>query len=489
MIKINNKEKVIEEINKNKIENIFNVMPNISDKVLDYIEQNFKISELINEEFESKYKYESKITSALIVLSGIQSRMKQQFTISELPLALTSKEIINNLNMNISYDKKDGLLKEANIRAILEKYEQKDKTVINFNNYFINFFNKITKILLEKANIQSNIHILDCSILDVNLENENYEGSTITYKGGKKLRGYKIGTLRGVTSNGGVVEEIVMSTAKEHDFEMSKKMIEETTYLKKGDYLLEDRGFLDIELFKKLNRKGIYVIIPAKKNMEIYIEAVEQAKSAKNWVKHPNKKRKGQDITLVNDLQRAWLSETDKNKKIEKLNLDYKINCCVIRFDKEKNKSVLSDEEIISTDDKYAYACIITNNTDITCSEIIRLYEMRPEIEEDFRQLKDFWGLNNYKSTKYNIISFIIMVSLLGYNFYQLFKESEEGKEYIGKSLIVEERHGLYIVKGVRTAIVTEYYFSLFEQDELLDLYASLDKEKRELIKKYLTFS
>ena len=135
MIKINNKEKVIEEINKNKIENIFNVMPNISDKVLDYIEQSFKISELINEEFESKYKYESKITSALIVLSGVQSRMKQQFTISELPLALTSKEIINNLNMNISYDKKDGLLKEANIRAILEKYEQKDKTVINFNNY------------------------------------------------------------------------------------------------------------------------------------------------------------------------------------------------------------------------------------------------------------------------------------------------------------------------------------------------------------------
>lgn len=34
MIKINNKEKVIEEINKDKIENIFNVIPNILDKVL-----------------------------------------------------------------------------------------------------------------------------------------------------------------------------------------------------------------------------------------------------------------------------------------------------------------------------------------------------------------------------------------------------------------------------------------------------------------------
>ena len=166
--------------------------------------------------------------------------------------------------------------------------------------------------------------------------------------------------------------------------------------------------------------------------------------------------------------------------------MKYKINCCVIRFDKDKNKDILSDEEIISTDGKYAYACIITNDIELDCKEIIRLYEMRPEIEEDFRQLKDFWGLNIYKSTKYHIISFIILVSLIGYNFYQIYKESEEGKKYIGKSLIVEEKHGLYVVKGVRTAIVTKHYFGLFEQEELLDLYAELDKEKRQLIKQYL---
>ncbi len=79
------------------------------------------------------------------------------------------------------------------------------------------------------------------------------------------------------------------------------------------------------------------------------------------------------------------------------------------------------------------------------------------------------------------------MVSLIGYNFYQLYKESDEGKEYIGKSLIVEEKHGLYIVKGVRTAIITTHYFAIFEQNELLDLYADLDKSKRELVKKFLT--
>lgn len=483
MIKINNKERVVEEINENKIENMFNIIPNLSDKVLDYNQTNYNATSIINETFEDKRSYKSEIPVELFILSGVQSRMKQQFSISELPLALTSKEIINELGLNISYNQNECLLKESNIRAWLEKYESKE---LEFNNYFIKYFNSFTKKYLSITNITSNIHILDCSVLDVNLENENYEGSSITYKNGKKLRGYKIGTLRGVTPNGGVIEEICMSTAKDHDFKMSKDMVSNSEYLKAGDYLLEDRGFLDIEFFREINNKKINLIIPVKKNMEIYEVAINTAKENNNWIKHPNSKRKGQDITLITDLEGFWLTDDEKAKKPSKLELKYKINACVIRFDKKQNEDILTDDEIISTDEKYAYACIITNDTTLSCQEIIRLYEMRSEIEEDFRQLKDFWGLNNYRITKYNIISFVILVSLIGYNFYQVYKESEEGKKYINKSLIIEEKHGLYIVKGVRTAIITKHYFGIFEQDELLDLYANLDKEKRQLLKKYL---
>lgn len=486
MIKKNNKERVIEEIKENKIENVFNIIPNLSDKVLDYNQINFNIVDMIDNLFEDKRCYESDIKSSLFILSGVQSRMKQQFSISELPLALTSKQVINKTNYNIVYDKKQSILKEANIRAWLGKNGQSDKEIIEFDNSFINFFNCFTNIYLKTTNIICNTHILDCSILDVNLKNENYEGSTTTYKGGEKLRGYKIGMLRGITPNGGVIEEICMSTAKTHDFTMIENMILNSNYLKEGDYLLMDRGFLDIDFFKKLTKKGIKVIIPAKKNMEIYINAIEAAKQNNNWIKHPNTKRKGQDITLISDMESAWLSTSDKSKKPENLKLDYKINCCIIRFEKNKNKDVLTDEEIISTDEDFAYACILTNDVSLLSRDIIRHYEMRPEIEEDFRQLKDFWGLNTYKSTKYHIISFVILISLLGYNFYQVYKESEEGKKHIGKSLIIEEKHGLYIVKGVRTAIVTQHYFGIFEQDELLDLYAELDKEKRQHIKQYL---
>lgn len=487
MIKKENKERVIEEINESKLENIFNIIPNLSDKVIDYVEKEFCITGLIDKTFNDNKKYEGATTPALFILSGVQSRMKQQFSIRALPLALTSKEVIQKLGCNISYNEEEGLLKESTIRLWLQRHEQENKTTIEFNNYYINYFNEFNRELLNKSNTTCNIHILDCSVLDVNIDNENYEGSTITQKGGKNLRGYKVGMLRGVTPNGGVVEEICMSTAKTNDFEMSKGMIGDSNYLKAGDYLLEDRGFLDIQMLKQLHKKGILVIVPAKKNMEIYKAAVTAAVLSNEWIKHPNSKRIGQDIALVMNMEMFWLTDSDKNRKPENLKLDYSLNCCVIRFEKDKNKELLSDEEILSEDDKYAYACIVTNDTSLSCSEIIRLYEQRPEIEEDFRQLKDFWGLNSYNSTKYHVISFIIMVSLIGYNFYQLYKESEEGKQYIGKSLIVEEKHGLYVVKGVRTAIVTEHYFAIFEQDELLDLYADLDKTKRELVKQYLT--
>lgn len=487
MIKKLDKEKVIKVLTTEEFEsmNAFNIIPNLSDKVIDFNQKNYDIVDIIQTNFEDKRKYKSELAISLFVMASVQARMKQQFSINELSLAITSQEIIDKLKINIEYEKNENLIKEANTRALLEKYKQEGQE-LKFNNDIIHSYNKVTEKILEKAKIISDIHILDCSILDVNMGNENYEGSSIAFKGGEYLRGYKIGVLRGITPNGGVLEEICMSTAKTHDLEMSHDMIVKSKYLKEGDYLLEDKGFLDITTFRELNDKRINIIVPARKNMEIYEAAVEAARAKNKWEKHPNKKRKGQEIALIKDLEMFWLEEKEKLKKPKNLKLKYKINVVVIKFEKELNKQILSDGEMISSDGKYAYAVILTNDIKLTGEEIIRLYEMRPEIEEDFRQLKDFWGLNTYHSTKYNVISFVMIASLLGYNLYQIYKESEEGKRYIGKNFIVEERHGLYIVKGVRTAIVVNDYFAIFAQDELLDLYVELNKQKREQLKSLL---
>ena len=72
-----------------------------------------------------------------------------------------------------------------------------------------------------------------------------------------------------------------------------------------------------------------------------------------------------------------------------------------------------------------------------SASDIVNIYNMRTEIEEDFRQLKDFWKLEDFKSTKLNVISFHLVCVLLGYLFYQLYLNTEDGQKYIGKCLPV----------------------------------------------------
>ena len=58
----------------------------------------------------------------------------------------------------------------------------------------------------------------------------------------------------------------------------------------------------------------------------------------------------------------------------------------------------------------------------MNASKIVRTYEQRPEIEEDFRQIKDQWDLANFTSTKYNFIMCHIAMVLLGYNHIKPFK-------------------------------------------------------------------
>ena len=182
MIRTLNKEKVIKILTEEEYEymNAFNIIPNLSDKVLDYAEKNYEIIEMTSQYLEEKRKQNSNLSIPLFVLAGVQARMKRLFAISELPLAITSQEIIEKLGINIEYHLEESLLKESNIRAFLERYKQEKDQPLEFQNEFIKSFNQMNKELLKKAKLTSDIHVLDCTICDVNFNNENYEGSTET---------------------------------------------------------------------------------------------------------------------------------------------------------------------------------------------------------------------------------------------------------------------------------------------------------------------
>ncbi len=120
--------------------------------------------------------------------------------------------------------------------------------------------------------------------------------------------------------------------------------------------------------------------VPARENMDLFKDAISLAVSSGKWQKHLNKKRKDQEIQLVKSLGTLWASDTPEK--------DVPINACVVH-DKKTGK----------------FFVFMTTDTTKMARQIVQTYELRPEIEEDFRQMKEFWKLSGFKSTKYNYIN------------------------------------------------------------------------------------
>lgn len=99
---------------------------------------------------------------------------------------------------------------------------------------------------------------------------------------------------------------------------------------------------------------------------------------------------------------------------------------------------------------------------------------MRPEIEEDYRQLKDFWKIEDFKSTKLNMILFHIVCVLFGYLFYQLYILLPEGEKYLGKSLPVILKNYMPQVQPY-VVLYAGYEFGVLTLFELMEFYAHSD--------------
>lgn len=168
-------------------------------------------------------------------------------------------------------------------------------------------------------------------------------------------------------------------------------------------------------------------------------------------------------------------------------------SACVIRIEKDKNPDLIDaankaedDTDEIYEDDKYIYLVITSTYTNLSASQIIRYYEMRPEIEEDFRQLKDIWKICTFTSTKYIFVMCQICMTFLAYNLFNMFKTSEEGIKYLYKSMKKisnEEQRDRVPFNETNYLIVSGGYYAIFSGIELLDLYAECSQEIREKIR------
>ena len=445
------KEKVYQAIRSGNIDAADMTFPNLIDDIVLTMKKH-GLLDMLSKALPDKRRDNRHIPLDILLSLAVTAKLKIKTSLTDVPFAVNDAELLAELGWNVWDNERDlneGLFSESVMRKLLSKYTS-EEWVSFYNNY-------VHDCLMSKLDIKPNIHILDCTKIPVNLHNENYENSSVVKIEGQVFRGYKLGVLRGVMDDSGIAEEIVFGTLKTHDLELVREMLKTTPCLKAYDIIINDRGFLSREILNYLKtERKVDTYIPAKENMILYEDAVNLAKKAGKWQKHPNKKRKDQEIQLVKDLGSLW--QSDKPEQ------DVPINACVVHDKKTEE-----------------YFVFMTTDTERTARQIINTYELRPEIEEDFRQMKDFWKLTDFKSTQYNYITYHIVMTLIGYLYFQLYKNMEEGRAFIGKSLPVVMKN-YKVTRPKSVVIYSGQYFGIFPFLEFLQLYAECTLEVRQLL-------
>lgn len=406
-----NQESVLAQVRNGELDAAILSSTNLVDDIILAMHAH-KILDCLAEGIQDRRKHNRTVPYNVIWASSIAAKMRVHTSLTDIPYAITDHRVLSELGYTLYDDSGhigSALMNEGSIRFLIGKYNDSD-LISGYNNTVQNY-------IMPKMDIKANIHILDCTDLEVNFKNKNYEGSGVGYS--KRIidetkpptRGYKLATLRGIVNDTGIIEDIRLSPLNTHDLTLSKEMLLTSPMLEDGDVLINDRGFLSRDMINYLkSERRVDVYVPLRKGMESYNIAVQIAKEENCWQASPIQRYQNQKITLVENLGEYWRSDA--------MELDVPINGCVIW-----------------NTDNNSYSVIITTDLSRLAKDIIKMYCLRPEIEEDYRQIKDFWKIEDFKSTKLNAIAFHIVSVLFGYLFFQLYTMLPEGEKYAGRSL------------------------------------------------------
>ena len=305
------------------------------------------------------------------------------------------------------------------------------------------------------------LHILDTTHVEVALETGTYECSGVVKNDdGTHSRGYKLATLRTLLDSAGLLTQVAMSAIQVHDMALCRPLLEEAPVLRAGDLLLEDRGFIDGATLSHLKRqRQVDVIIPLKANMLATQEAMQLAQMADKWQAHPS--RANQTITLVRGVEHMWTE------------CEVPLNACVIRFWNKKKKR---------TD----YIVLVTTDLELNAPLIVRHYEERPEIEQDYQQMKSGgWQLKKLSSTRYSEIVFYVLTVVLSYSLYHLFTNTQAGARFADKT---RQAMAFDQLRTQRTHIIVYAggYFEIFETLSFVQMVLQLSPPVQERLRTWL---
>lgn len=210
---VKNKEKVIEAIRKGKIDAADISFPNLIDALILKMKQEGVLA-LLEQAFSDKRSANMNIPFHLILTLAITAKMKLRTSLTDMPFAITDAETLSEIGWNIWDNERnleEGLISEGAIRNLVKKYNA-DELIQDYNIY-------VQEYIYPNMDILSDIHILDCIEIEVELDNDNYEYSEVIKDEEGTRRGYKLSAIRGIVGDTGILEEIKLGSVKQHDIE------------------------------------------------------------------------------------------------------------------------------------------------------------------------------------------------------------------------------------------------------------------------------
>jgi hypothetical protein len=226
---------------------------------------------------------------------------------------------------------------------------------------------------------------------------------------GSRSRGYKLATLRTLLDHAGLLTQVGLGPIQVHDLPFCRLFFETASVLRAGDVLLEDRGFVDGETLTFLTQqRHIDVIVPLKSTMLSYHEAVQLADLQAPWQPHPS--REQPHIAFVQGVAHRWEA------------CQVPLNAGVMRYWNRQTAAL-------------DYSVLVTTDPHRTGPWIVRHYEERPEIEQDYAQMKSGGGqLKKLSATRYREIVFYVLTVVLSYSLYHLFANTQAGSRFADKT-------------------------------------------------------
>lgn len=383
------------------------------------------------------------IPMEVLILPQIMQRINNEHSLSSSPYMLSSTQLLDLLGYNAVLAKNGFNNKNIYERETCFNGETLKHVLLSSKaDEIVSWFNKEARRIFSKSVAgRTRVYIIDGTKLELPLEKvSSCQNAGVVKDGNDNVTGgYKVVWIRELLDQKGMIVAMKIVPINRHDVDVAKELLEEIEF-EKGSVLIMDRGFFDGDWIDYLHeKKGLDICIPFKKNFVSSQYAYANLSAKNRWRAHPT--RPGQEIAEIELEDLKW----DKCQSFES-------GVCV-RWNNEKTG-------------EWDFVIFADTRKQRKAEQILEVYDLRSEIEEDHKQLKCFQLIEKQPSKKFTQVVFRLIMGVLGFNLFNIYTNFVSNKNKSLKTF--RQRKKNEVERNPKVTVYAEGCFAIIELRDLI---------------------